>query len=269
MTSSTPASITTEEQPTWLRDTLTVLITTRHRFGSLTACVNSAIARAGRPINIVIGFDDDTEGFNACPGWANVGKVLLQPRHYYTRAVNQLFWTAQGSLRNFDHFLLVNDDVLFVKDNWAIEAMLRLHAAFPEGMGVLELYEEKLCSHYISRARVFNTHYNGLLADMRYTHYFSDSALRHHLDEIGLFASVGGGILDNRLIVHQYAQDSLRNANLVWRPFDMHLFRTECKKHDWDDFLPYDTSRINQASIEDTAPATVAINEEEEKLSNA
>ena len=268
MTSSIPASTITEEQPTWLQNTLTVLITTRHRYGSLTACVNSAIARAGRPINIIIGFDDDPEGYEACPSWPGTGKVLLRPRHYYTRAVNRLFWAAQQTFKDFDHFCLFNDDVLFVKDNWAIEAMLRLHAAFPEGMGVLELYEERLCSHYISRAKVFNAHHNGLLADMRYTHYFSDSDLRHHLDELGLFQSIGGGILDERLIVHQYTQDSLRNANLVWRPFDMHLFKAQCKKHDWDDFLPYDTSLINQVPIEDTASTTIAV-EEEEMLPNA
>lgn len=200
------------------RPLLTLLIPTRNRAEELLNCINGAISNAkGWPLHLVIGFDDDAESYikhstadkGKLPAGVDVTCLYLKPRHYYVRAVNELYRFASRHV-DFDYFFLSNDDVAFAP-NWAAQAVRGLQRSFPNGEGICELAGPELCAHYVSRKAFIDTHFARLLAEPCYTFYFSDREMMMRAKLLGRYRHLPGN-----LVTHFEREDSTRSEVERW-----------------------------------------------------
>jgi hypothetical protein len=190
-------------------------------------CVNSIVATANVPTQVVIAFDDDGISYRACPDWPFVDTHLLRPRHYYCRSVNALFqYIKQAAEGTTDYFILTHDDVEFVTPDWGNLVIGAYERVLPGG-GILELFSPGLCSHYISSISFIDDEFDGRLADPVYTNYYSDSHMLNQCAEKGRYAALllpeGMNILNHDLFSTRDAASL--EVQEAWFHVDQQLYR--------------------------------------------
>jgi hypothetical protein len=207
---------------------LVVGFPSRKGLTAVRKCVNSIVATANMPTQIVIAFDDDDMSYRSCPNWPFVDTYLLRPRHYYCRAVNALFaHIEQAAEGTTDYFMLTHDDVEFMVPDWGNLALETYNSVFPDGAGILELFSPGLCSHYVSRVSFIRDKFNGRLADPVYTNYFSDSHMLNQCAEEGWYGAL---LLEEGLNIINHDLYSTRDAASLevqeaWFHRDKELYR--------------------------------------------
>ena len=184
-------------------------IVTRQRPEQLRRCITSALATCGLPLRFAIGFDDDYWGYNQCPQFAAVTKEFLVPRHYYVRGKNAVYDIARDMAGDeAEYFVLSNDDSEWLCPGWGQRAVELLESAFPDGQGCLELFSAGHLAHFIARFDFLDSFTGGVIADPRYTMYFSDTHLRNLLIEQDKYKNINlkGNMIDQyhaRVVMHQ------------------------------------------------------------------
>jgi hypothetical protein len=208
------------------------ILTRRHRLA--VQAMESAVATAGCPLQVVIAFDDAPrevcEAMSVLLHCSNVRSFLLPVRHYYVRGMNALYHDMRTPPTSADKFVVINDDVLFTMRDWGPYVLDQYAQRFPDG-GVLELAGPDLCAHYISDVGFMDKMYNGRLADPRYTMYYSDSHLMRHMKKLGRYAYCPGPS-GNPVIHHQVVQDALRSEVEYWMPIDRWIDRMAAQEPD-------------------------------------
>lgn len=215
-------------------DKLTVLVLTRHRASHLRLCISSLLATVDVPVYVIVGFDDDLLGYHTMPPWRDVHKVLLMPRSYYVRGVNALYRYAKGHVPDFDHFMLINDDVEFVKPGWATSAISLLYETWPDGMGVLECTGPEACAHYLTRSAVIDSMFQGRLAWPGYTMYCSDTEMLVRLRAEDRIQFVSDGEDNRPILIHQEVKDEMRREVETWARLDRELYNERAKEFGWE-----------------------------------
>ena len=193
-------------------------VLTRGRPQAAIACVQSALATAGEPIEVFVVVDDDRPAAAAITSYFEgnplVHVALLPLRHYYVRGMNALGrWLHEAGV---DHFVVANDDVTFVQPGWAATVCSALAAYFPDAMGILELAGPELCAHYASRMGFFCQYFNGQLAEPAYTFYCSDTELRERARALDRYAWWYGP----EVLQHHITRDAGRSEVSYWLPLD-------------------------------------------------
>jgi len=210
-------------------------IVTRQRPRQLRTCITSALATCGVPINFVVGFDDDYWGYQQCLTLNVVKPYLMVPRHYYVRGKNAVYTEARNLAEGkADYFVLSNDDSEWLAPNWGARAVNLLEHSFEGGQGVLELFANGHLAHFISRFDFLDGFTNGLIADPKYTMYFSDSDLRNRLIEQDKYKAIQikGSKLEeyhNRVVTHQLSITSDHLAfevQCAWWDIDEAIFNS-------------------------------------------
>jgi hypothetical protein len=199
-------------------DRVALGLLTRGRPQAAIACIQSALATAGEPIEAFVLIDDDPPAADAIAshfeGNPLVHTRTLPLRHYYVRGMNALgrWLDAVGA----DHFVVTNDDVTFLQPGWAALMRKELAGTYPDGMGIMELAGPELCAHYASRLDFFHEYFDGLLAEPAYTFYCSDTELRECARSLGRYSWWYGP----DILHHHVTADTLRHEVSYWLPFD-------------------------------------------------
>ena len=152
-------------------------VVSRQRLGLLRHCLNSAIVNAGDvEFGATVVFDDDIEGYLACPEYPWLTKKLITPRHYYVRSVNTLISTImEGPLP--DYIVSIDDDTEFIQTPWAEVCVSFFDEQFPDGLGLMDLLSHNECGQLFTTP-AFVKQMGGLLHDPAYLQFYADTDLR-------------------------------------------------------------------------------------------
>ena len=173
-----------------LTQTITILIPTRRRPELLRRAMMSAVGTVHNRVRVVVGWDDDREGYEYCPEYLWLHKLLFPVRHYYVRAVNTLFNYCVDNFKDFDYFVVCNDDDEFRLPGWGPSAIEALHRQFEDGMGVMEMFAPGTLGHWISRKQFFIDNFKGRILEPCYTQYWADGELMDTLRHMKAYCAV-------------------------------------------------------------------------------
>jgi hypothetical protein len=158
--------------------------------------------------------------------------VLLKPRHYYVRGMNELYNAMKRLYPEMHYFVISNDDAEWMAPDWGEMAIQTFEKLLPDGKGVLEMADPTSCAHYLSTREFFDEEFGGVLCRLEYTHYYSDSHLRHQLiDQKRYFVAENEDHLP--ICVHHKTMDSVREEVRYWLPRDGVIYEAHCAANGW------------------------------------
>ena len=164
---------------------ITLGIPTRGRLNNLWNCIDSAEALASEPFRLVLLLGDDEEGYKIFSQNTslNLFAFLSTPRMFYYHDL-QLLYQHMHEVGDLDLFVIANDDCEFVVQDWDRIAKEQLYENFDDGMGVVSFWQHPFHT-FMSRAKLFDEQYDGILAPEDYVFYFGDSERHADLMERG------------------------------------------------------------------------------------
>jgi hypothetical protein len=230
-------------------------IISRNRLGMVRQCINSAITNHGEtPLGILVMFDDDPDGYDNLTAIPGVKKHLLHPRHYYVRAANTCYFYLKQLWPEATYFCLIDDDIEFMAYPWADELVKQFKYIFPDGMGLMDIYEYASCCQLFSTFDFVDQQLGGYPYDWTYTQFYHDEVLRHKMDDMNTFACPGE-INGNPVVVHKRdpvngAIKGLKNLKLI----DYKIFEAQAKENGWSMYrtwvpqVTYDARKIDEDS---------------------
>lgn len=219
------------EQPS---EQLTILILTRNRTEALRRCITSAVATAGCPVRILVGFDEDYAGYTNLQPYPYVSKTLLWPRHYYVRGFNRVYSMAKKSFPDLDYIVVTNDDVEWFRPGWGARVQQHLRNTFPDGHGIAEFIGPDQCAHYMTRAAFIDEHFGGQLGNPIYTMYCSDTEMLQRAKELDRHCFVVDKDTGKALARHLETGDSLRQELTVWMKDDVLEYNKRAQQYGWN-----------------------------------
>ncbi len=154
---------------------ITLGILTRDRPAQLRICLESARDTAKNKFRTVLLYGDDYAGYNSPPRYnlAPMHVFLSTPRMFYYADL-RLLYQHMHEVTDLDLFVISNDDCEFMVGGWDKSAEEQLYEEFDDGMGVLSFWEHPFHT-FMSRAKLFDEQYDGVLAPEDYVFYFGDS----------------------------------------------------------------------------------------------
>ncbi|KKL48177.1 hypothetical protein LCGC14_2328120 [marine sediment metagenome] len=155
---------------------ITLGIPTRGRPKELLRCIHSAFQMAARPdrLRVVLLFGDDQDGYDQWnAGVGTITSFLSTPRMFYYHDL-RLLYQHMHEVGDLDLFVIANDDCEFMVGGWDKSAEEQLYENFEDGMGVVSFWQHPFHT-FMSRAKLFDEQYDGLIAPEDYVFYFGDS----------------------------------------------------------------------------------------------
>ncbi|KKK72286.1 hypothetical protein LCGC14_2905360 [marine sediment metagenome] len=154
---------------------ITLGILTRNRPEELQTCIVSSLDTAAEPddLLIVLLFGDDMVGYKTHPHHPQIRRFLSTPRMFYYSDL-RLLYQHMHEVGDLDLFVIANDDCEFMVGGWDKIAEEQLYENFDDGMGVVSFWQHPFHT-FMSRAKLFDEQYDGILAPEDYVFYFGDS----------------------------------------------------------------------------------------------
>jgi hypothetical protein len=125
-----------------------------------------------------------------CPHWSFATTINLSPRHYYVRGKNAVYRLARTISDECEYYVMSNDDSEWVRPGWLESAQGALEDHFEDGMGILELFMQGHCAHYITKFKFVDKYLDGRLGDPRFTMYFSDTDMLIKMQAINKYGAI-------------------------------------------------------------------------------
>jgi len=149
-------------------------------------------------------------GYEQCPNWPWAHKILLTPRHYYTRGKNAVYRAAKEVGRQLGrqvYYAQTSDDSEWLYPDWGKMAVNALESSFPNGLGVIELFQLGHCAHYVTKFEFVDGFLSGNLGDPVFTMYFSDTDMLIKCSNVDRYraATPTGSMAEqsrNRIVTH-------------------------------------------------------------------
>lgn len=168
-------------------------------------------------MRVAIVFDDDPVSYDMCPRWPYAQAINVTPRHYYVRGKNRLYQLAKGMAGDTEYFVMSNDDSEWLRPGWLAAAEEALEKQFEDGMGILEMFMQGHCAHYITKFKFIDEYMDGRLGDLRYTMYFSDTDMMLKATDVKRYCAIvpEGGMRDQyhgRIVAHKMSVTADRTA---------------------------------------------------------
>ncbi len=211
-------------------DHIAIGILSRLRPVSLRRCITSIISTVGANYDIYVAYDDDSISPSGIPPYPSYHPLVLQPRHYYVRALNALYSWMKAENENLDYFALINDDIEFTLVDWAKEVTRLMSESWSDGMGVVELCGRENCANIVTRKQFVEDELDGVIANSVYTMYFSDTELLNHLQAIKRIVAARTA-RNFSIATHHEDKDVVRLEALPWYEEDKRIYDKRKTRH--------------------------------------